>query len=106
MDNSLAEGGAVSDTALVNQGIVWKADYTGTHKFQLVYNKLINFVDIYTTLNRTYYTVVPVGPRGETHKPGAVGSQVVNTQEMESLTWEWAEAIRRNEWIFEQVGEP
>lgn len=106
MDNTVAEGGAVSATALVSNGIVWKADYTGTHTFQVVYQKLINFVDIYTTLVRAYYTIVPIGDKGECHVPGATGTQVVNTQEIENLTWEWAEAIRRNQWIFEEVGEP
>ena len=106
MDNTVPEGGAVSSLALVNNGIVWKADYTGTHTFQLVYQKLVNFVDIYTTLVRTYYTVVPVGDKDECHTPGATGTQVVNSQEIDTLTWEWAEAVRRNAWIFEEVGEP
>jgi hypothetical protein len=43
---------------------------------------------------------------GELHKPGALGSKIVNTQEVDQITWEYAEMVRRNEWLFEQVGEP
>ncbi len=106
MDNTVQPGGPDVATALVNNGIVWQADYTGTHTFQVVYKKLVNFVDVYTSLVRAYYTVVPVGDKGECHKPGAEGTQVVNTQEIENLTWEWAEAVRRNQWVFEMQGEP
>ena len=52
-------------------------------------------------------TVVPVGEAGqELHLPGCPGSRVVNTQEVDEITWEYAEMINRNQWIFEQVGEP
>jgi hypothetical protein len=30
----------------------------------------------------------------------------VNTQEVDEMTWEYAEMVRRNEWLFEQIGEP
>jgi hypothetical protein len=30
----------------------------------------------------------------------------VNTQEVDAITWEYAEMVRRNQWVFEQVGEP
>lgn len=55
VDNTLAQGGAVSDTALVNAGNVSIADYSNITLWQVTYKKLINFVDIYTSLNRTYY---------------------------------------------------
>lgn len=106
MDNTVAPGGPDAAVALVNNGIVWKADYTGTHTFQVKFKRLTNYVDIYTTLVRAYYTIVPIGPNGECHKPGAEHTQVVNTQEIENLTWEWAEAVRRNQWVFEMDGEP
>lgn len=107
MDNTVAPAqGEDIATALVYTDTVWKADYTAPHKWQVVFKKLVNFVDVYTTLTRTYYTVVPVGPNGECHVPGAMDTQVVNTQQIDNLTWEWAEAIRRNQWVFEMQGEP
>jgi hypothetical protein len=106
MDNTVQAGGPDVALADVSSGIVWSADYTGTHVFQVTYKKLTNYVDVYTTLTRAYYTVVPVGDKGECHKPGAQNTQVVNTQEIDNLTWEWAEAIRRNQWVFEMEGEP
>ena len=51
-------------------------------------------------------TVVPIGDHGELHLPGAEGSKVANTQEVDSMTWEFREMLNRNQWIFEQVGEP
>lgn len=105
MDNTMQPGGPDTAVAQISNGIVWKADYTGAHKFQVVFNKLVNYVDVYTSLTRAYYTVVPVGEKGECHVPGAEGTQVVNTQESENLTWEWAEAVRRNQWVFELRGE-
>ena len=106
VDNTLKPGGYVSDLAPINDGVVWKTDYSGVKEFKVVYNKLLNYVDIYTGMTRTFYTVVPVGNTGELHAPGAHGSKVVNTQEVDELTWEYAEMVRRNEWLFEQVGEP
>lgn len=106
MDNTVQPGGPDVALADVNNGVVWQADYTGQHTFVVQYQTLDNFVDIYTTLTRAYYTVVPVSDTGECHVPGAAGTQVVNTQQMENLTWEWAAAIQRNQWVFERVGEP
>jgi hypothetical protein len=113
MDNTIIPGGPDVALADVSNGIVWKADYTGTvgsppklHVFQVTYQKLVNYVDVYTSLTRAWYTVVPVGDKGECHKPGAQNTQVVNTQQIENLTWEWAEAVRRNQWVFEMEGEP
>ena len=106
MDNTLKTGGAVSDTALVNAGNVSIADYSNIKLWQVTYKKLHNFVDIYTSLNRTYYTVVPVGDKGELHKPGAQGSVVKNTQEVDEIDWVYAEMVRRNQYLFETTGEP
>jgi len=106
MDNTLAPGGAVSDTALVNNGDVGKADYSGVQVWTVTFNVLTNYVDIYTTLTRTYYTVVPVGDRGEIHAPGAANTPVVNTQEVDRMDYMQREMVRRNAWIFEEVGEP
>lgn len=106
MDNTLPEGGAVSALPLVNNGVVWQGDYSGIKAFQVVFHKLLNYVDIYTALNRTYYTVVPVGDSGELHLPGAPHTQVKNTQEIEAISWEFEEMVRRNGWLFEQVAEP
>jgi hypothetical protein len=55
MDNTLAQGGAVSDTALVNAGNVSVADYSEITLWQVTYKRLLNYVDIYASLNRTYY---------------------------------------------------
>ena len=106
MDNTLPTGGAVSALALVNNGVVWKADYSAVKQFQVVYNSLTNFVDIYLNLTRTYYTVVPVGDTGEVHAPGATGTPVVNTQEIEQMNYIGQEMVRRNAWIFQERGEP
>jgi hypothetical protein len=105
-DNELKPGGYVSDLAPVSTDVVWRTDYSGIQTFQVVYNKLANYVDIYSGMVRTFYTIVPVGATGELHKPGIPGSKVVNSQEVDEITWEYAEMVRRNEWLFEQVGEP
>jgi hypothetical protein len=106
IDNTLPEGGAVSALALFNDGVVWQADYSGVQKWQAVFNVLTNFVDIYTTLTRTFYTIVPVGDTGEVHEPGAPGTPVVNTQEVDQLDYIQAAMVRYNEWGFELFGEP
>jgi hypothetical protein len=106
IDNTLKPGGAVSDTAQANTGNVNVTDYNGVKTWQAIFNKLTNFVDIYTAINRTYYTVVPVGDRGELHPPGAPGTVVKNTQEVDNISWEFEEMVRRNQYLFETTGEP
>lgn len=106
IDNTLAQGGAVSDTAQTNTGDVSVTDYNGVQQWQVVYNKLTNYVDIYAALNRTYYTVVPVGDKGELHAPGEKGTIVKNTQEVDNIDWVYEEMVRRNEYLFETTGEP
>jgi hypothetical protein len=81
-------------------------DMTGVTGVKVIYRRLYNYVDIYTSLVRTYYTVVPVGDTGELHSPGAFGTPVRNTMELDSLTWEFRPMVERNQWLFEQVGEP
>lgn len=55
VDNELKPGGYISDLAPVNTGVVWRTDYSGVQKFQVTYNKLLNYVDIYTGMVRTFY---------------------------------------------------
>jgi hypothetical protein len=105
-DNTLPPGGAVSDEAQVYTDNVNKANYGGTQRIIVKFKRLANYVDIYTSMVRQFYTVVGVGEHGELHKPGADRSKIVNTQEVDNLTWEFAEMVNRNQWIFEQVGEP
>ena len=107
MDNALPPGGAVSDEALVNDGDVSVADYSAITLWRVTYKRLNNFVDIHTALNRTYYTVVPVGADGrECHAPGAPGTVVRNTQEVDDIDWVFQEMVRRNQYLFETTGEP
>jgi hypothetical protein len=107
VDNAVKQGGAVSALAPENNGVVWKADYSAVQEIKVVFKKLVNYVDIYSGMTRTYYTIVPIGVDGaELHAPGVRGSKIANTQEVDEMTWEYAEMIRRNNWVFEQVGEP
>lgn len=106
MDNTLPLGGAVSAYPLVSNGVVWQADYSGVQTFQVQYKKLNNFVEGYQSMVRTFYTIVPVGEKGELHKPGERDTIIVNTMEVDKITWEYQEMVRRNQWIFEEVGEP
>jgi hypothetical protein len=99
-DNTLPLGGAVSDIPVM-------PDLNTVKVFQVAYNKLINYVDIYTTLVRTFYTVVGVGADGqEIHKPGTHGLPIVDTMQVDRMSYEYREMVRRNDWLFEQVGEP
>ena len=72
----------------------------------VTYKKLTNFVDIFMTGLRTFYSIVPVIEGGqELHNPGHPDS-MGNSQDVDSLDYMYAEMVRRNAWIFEQVGEP
>ena len=107
VDNTLAEGGAVIATALVSTTDVSVADYNAITSWQVVYNKLTNYVDIYAALNRTYYTVVPINGKGEEiHTPGAPNTIVKNTQEIDAIDWVYEEMVRRNQFLFGCTGEP
>ncbi len=74
---------------------------------EVCYFKLENFVDIMTSLYRTFYTVVPVGWEGqELHAPGDPRSEYVDSYQVDKMDYMQAEMVRRNGWLFEQVGEP
>ncbi len=97
--DSLPAGGAVSAFPIL--------DVPSVKEFKVIYNALTNFVDIYTSFLRTFYTIVSIGEDGrEMYEPGAHGASVKNTFEVESQDYIKAEMIRRNSWLFEQVGEP
>jgi len=105
-DNTLPYGGGVSAQAQAYTDNINITDYSGVKEIKVIYKRLANYVDIYTSMVRTFYCVVPIGDHGETHPPGAPGTKVVNTMEVDQLTWEYREMINRNQWLFEQVGEP
>ena len=72
----------------------------------VTYYQLTNFVDP-TPEARSYYTVVPVLANGNLeHEPGAFGSEIINTLEVDKMDYMQAEMVRRNAWLFEQSGEP
>ncbi len=106
MDNTIPLGGNVNAYPLKSNGVVWAADYSGVQEFQVTYYKLKNFVEIYESLVRTFYTVVPVGERGELHRPGEDGTMIVNTMEVDKMTWEYQAMVNYNNWLFGEVGEP
>lgn len=98
-DNSLPEGGAVTALPLL--------DPTGVKVWTVTYSALTNFVDIYTNFQRTFYTIVSVLEDGsEAYAPGAQGAGVRDSMQVEALDYIKSEMIRRNGWLFEQVGEP
>jgi hypothetical protein len=98
IDQALPVNGDVSAYPLI--------DFDNAVKFVATYRRLKNFVDISVNMVRTFYTVVPIGDRGEMHPPGVFGSEIVNTMEVEKMDYTFAEAVRRNAWMFEQVAEP
>lgn len=78
-----------------------------TPSVTVVYKKLTNYLDIFAAGLRTFYTVVPVKFGGaETHLPGALGTEISNTLEIDRMDYMQAEMVRRNAWLFEQSGEP
>jgi hypothetical protein len=97
-DRELPGGGAVSAYPLI--------DFDLVASIVVTYRHLTNHVDIFTNLVRTYYTVVPIGDHGELHKPGAYGSEVVDSSMVDRMDYMQAEQVRRNSWLFEQVAEP
>jgi hypothetical protein len=95
---SVPLGGAVSEFPIL--------DFDSVLSIAILYRRLVNYVDIQTNMLRTFYTVIPVGDRGEEHGPGAFGAEVVDSMQVDRLDYMQAEMVRRNQWIFEQVGEP
>jgi hypothetical protein len=103
VDNTLPVGGYVSDY----QALPIPALSDPTTTVQIIYFRLANFVDIFTNMVRTFYTVIPVDAEGnETHAPGVGGTAIVDTYQVDTMDYMQAEMVRRNQWLFEQVGEP
>ena len=72
----------------------------------VLYRKLANFVNP-TPETRSFYTVVPVLPGGAlAHAPGAPGTEVTNTMEMDKPDYIFSAMVQRNTWLFDQPGEP
>jgi len=103
-DSLLANGSVSTSTSNPLKGLTTiPDDLIAT----VVYKKLTNYVDIFLTGLRTFYTVVPVLENGtEAHQPGILGSPIVNNYEIDAIDYMQAEMVRRNQWIFEQCGEP
>jgi hypothetical protein len=73
----------------------------------VTYKKLTNYVDIFMASLLTYYAIVPVLENGtEAHIPGQIGTPVTNNLEIEHIDFMQEEMVRRNQWLFEQTGEP
>ena len=71
------------------------------------YKTLFNFVNPWLSSGRTFYTVVPVDANGnELHAPGAPGTQISDIMQIEKMDYIFAEAVRRNAFLFEVAGEP
>lgn len=75
-------------------------------QFSVTYYQLANHVDIYSNLTRCWYAVVSVGSAGPLNNPWDNGIGTVNTFEVDRMDYLQAEMVRRNTWIFENVGEP
>lgn len=106
---TLPIGEAVQGAAAPEAGSVaaWPIiNYEQVESFTAIFHTVENYVDIAANLIRTYYTVVPVGDHGEFHAPGAPGTEVVNSIEVDRMDYMQHEMVRRNQWIFEQVAEP
>lgn len=95
---SVPLGGAVSEFPIL--------DLTSAVSIAIIYHKLTNYVDIQTNMVRTFYTVVPVGDRGEEHGPGSIGSEVVDSMQVDRIDYMQKRMVEYNAWIFEQTGEP
>jgi len=98
-DGTLPAGGAVSDFPLIN--------FATVASVMVVYQKLVNYVDVAANMARTFFTVIPILENGlEEHEPGALGTQVVDTMQVDKMDYMQKEMVRRNAWIFAQAGEP
>jgi hypothetical protein len=72
----------------------------------IVYKKLTNTVNLFLS-TQSFYTVVPVDQIGnELHLVGLPGSEVRGIMDVDSMDYMQREMVRRNAWLFEQVGEP
>lgn len=116
VDRALPSAGAVSDfpvtPGLPDQSQIYTAPSGTTGPLQasdikVTFYKIENFVDIFTSLYRTFYTVVPVGADGkELHAPNDPASEYVDSYQVDKMDYMQSEMVRRNGWLFEQVGEP
>lgn len=95
---SLPYGGAVSEFPVIN--------WDNVASITIVYRKLVNYVDIMTNMMRTFYTVVPVGDRGEEHGAGYPGSDIVDNLQIDKIDYMYRRMVEYNGWLFEQTGEP
>jgi hypothetical protein len=83
-----------------------RLDPTKITSVSMVYKRLVNSVNLFLA-TQTFYTVVPVDSVGnELHPVGALGSEVRSIMDVDSMDYMQREMVRRNAWIFEQVGEP
>jgi hypothetical protein len=81
-------------------------EITSTSVVKVQYKKLGNFVSP-TPEARSYYAVVPVLQDGTlAHQPGAPGTEVVNTFEVDKPNYIYSRMVEMNAWLFEQPGEP
>jgi len=107
---TLPIGLTVAPSDSVNAGdstAAWPViDYANAVSFTAIYHTVENFIDIAANMTRTYYAVVPVGDRGELHPPGAPNTEVVSTLQIDRMDYMQQEMVRRNQYIFEQAGEP
>ena len=84
-------------TTLVNDATV----------IQVEYLHLLNSVSIAIEGVRTFYSVVPVTHGGvEVHAPGAPGTEIQDTFQVDRMDYMQAEMIRRQKWLLEQRAEP
>lgn len=100
---------AADGSKQVKKGLPFTVNTPITQTVVVKYYMLANYVDIYLAngVTRTFYTVVPVDAQGnETYAPGAPGTEIKSTFEVDQMDYMLAEMVRRNAWLFEQVGEP
>jgi virulence-associated protein VagC len=84
-------------TTLVNDATVIEVEYA----------KLLNSVSIAIEGVRTFYSVVPVLTGGvELHTPGAPGTEIQDTFQVDRMDYMQTEMIRRQKWLLEQRAEP
>jgi hypothetical protein len=103
----LAKDGSVTTTSSnpLKGGV--KGEIPTNLDVRVTYKKLTNYVDIFISGVKTFYTVVPVLEGGaEAHLVGEAGSAIANSYDTEQIDYIYEEMVRRNQWIFEQSGEP
>ena len=95
--------GLVRDGALVEQMIPQVGD---SSVVRVHYHRLANYVNP-TPETRSYYTVVPVLSGGVlAHIPGAPGTEITNTLEVDKPDYLFSALVTKNSWLFGAFGEP